>query len=117
MLDGKKENNVNNIWPGDLHCNGKNHLFEKMKKEKKKTNKKKTVLKGKVEKWGTRTVSDSASAEVWSLMAPVTHNQFMSFVVLHLQTMHMSSFPCPPRMGSIILYTLKSANASKIWPS
>lgn len=92
-------------------------LWENEKgKKKKKPNRKGTVLEEKVKKLGTRTVSDSASAEVWSLMTPVTHNQFMSFVVLHSQTMQMSSFPCPPRMGSTKLYSFKSANASKIWP-
>lgn len=92
-------------------------LWENEKRKRKETLQKRTVLEEKVKKLGTRTVSGTASAEVWSLMTPVTHNQFISFVVLHSQTMQMSSIPHPLRMGSVILYSLTSANASKVWPS
>lgn len=74
----------------------------KRKKKPRQTNKKPTQYsfrRKKVKKWGTRTITVSASAEVWSLMIPVTRNQFMSFVVLQLQTMQMSAFPFPLRMG------------------
>lgn len=61
-------------------------------------------LEEKVKKGGTRTATVSALTGMWSMMTPVTHDQFMSFVVLYSADNAYVSFSISHENEQVLYY-------------